>query len=49
MNKSTLPLSKNHLKILAEESGISEQVIWERSYRTITSEGDLVQFGFSPA
>ena len=49
MNKAALPLSENHLKMLAEESDISEKVIRERDYRTITSEGDLVQFGFSPA
>lgn len=49
MNTPDHSLSENHLKMLAEESGISEQVILERGYRTITSEGDLVQFGFSPA
>lgn len=42
-------LSENHLKMLSIESGISDQMIQERGYRTITSEGDLVQFGFSPA
>ncbi len=42
-------LSENHLKMLSIESGISDQMIKERGYRTITSEGDLVQFGFSPA
>ena len=35
--------------MLAEESGILEQVISERGYRTISQEGDLVQYGFSPA
>jgi len=49
MNTPAYSLSENHLKMLAEESGISEQVIRERGYRTITSEGDLVQYGFSPA
>ncbi len=49
MSKQETTLAENHLKMLAEESGISEQVIRERGYRTITSEGDLVQFGFSPA
>lgn len=49
MNTPAHYLSENHLKMLAEESGISEQVIRERGYRTITSEGDLVQYGFSPA
>jgi len=42
-------LSENHLKMLTKESGISDQMIQERGYRTIMSEGDLVQFGFSPA
>ncbi len=42
-------LSENHLKMLSKESGISDQMIQERGYRTITSEGDLVQFGFSTA
>ena len=49
MSNQNLSLSENHLKILSDESGISEQMIRERGYRTITSEGDLVQFGFSPA
>jgi hypothetical protein len=49
MSKQEITLSENHLKMLAEESGITEQVIRERGYRTITSEGDLVQFGFSSA
>ncbi len=49
MSKQESTLADNHLKMLAEESGISEQVIRERGYRTITSEGDLVQYGFSPA
>ena len=49
MNTPAYSLSENHLKMLVEESGISEQVIRERGYRTITSEGDLVQYGFSPA
>ena len=49
MNMPNLQLSENHLKMLADESGISEQMIQERGYRTITNEGDLVQFGFSPA
>ena len=49
MSLINLSLSDKHLKMLTEESGISEQVIRERGYRTITSEGDLVQYGFSPA
>ena len=49
MSLTDLSLSDKHLKMLTEESGISEQVIRERGYRTITSEGDLVQYGFSPA
>lgn len=49
MNKTANPLSENHLKMLAEESGISDQVILERGYRTITNEGDLVKYGFSSA
>jgi len=49
MSLTDLSLSDKHLKMLTEESGISEQLIRERGYRTITSEGDLVQYGFSPA
>ncbi|MBA4376288.1 MAG: hypothetical protein C0401_08980 [Anaerolinea sp.] len=49
MSIQNLSLSENHLKMLSIESGISDQMIQERGYRTITSEGDLVQFGFSPA
>ena len=49
MSKQDLSLSENHFKMLVEESGISEAVLQERGYRTITSEGDLVQYGFSPA
>ncbi len=49
MNTTALPLSNNHLKMLVEESGITESTIRDRGYRTITNEGDLVQFGFSPA
>ncbi len=49
MNNQDLSLSKNHLKMLFEESGISESTIRERGYRTVINEGDLVQFGFSPA
>ena len=49
MSIQNLPLSENHLKMLTKESSISDQMIQERGYRTITNEGDLVQFGFSPA
>lgn len=49
MSIQDLSLSENHFKMLAKESGITDQMIQERGYRTITSEGDLVQFGFSPA
>jgi len=49
MSIQNLTLSENHLKMLSKESGISDQMIQERGYCTITSEGDLVQFGFSPA
>ncbi len=49
MSLDDLCLSEKHMRMLAEESGISDQVIRDRGYRTITSEGDLVQYGFSPA
>ena len=49
MSLADLSLSDKHLKILTDESGISEQVIRDRGYRTITSEGDLVQYAFSSA
>ncbi|MBI9048656.1 MAG: DUF3854 domain-containing protein [Anaerolineaceae bacterium] len=49
MINQKMQLSDRHTKMLKEESGISDQVILARGYRTITSEADLVQFGFSPA
>jgi len=49
MSNQNLSLSENHLKMLDKESGISHQMIQDRGYRTITNEGDLVQYGFSPA
>jgi hypothetical protein len=49
MSNQYFSLSENHLKMLSIESGISDQMVQERGYRTLTSEGDLVQFGFSPA
>ncbi|KPL80848.1 hypothetical protein ADN00_01275 [Ornatilinea apprima] len=49
MSLNDLSLSEKHLKMLVEESGISDQVIRGRGYRTITIEGDLVQYGFSMA
>lgn len=49
MSNQNLSLSENHLKMLIKESGISNQMIQDRGYRTITNEGDLVQYGFSPA
>src|SRR5262245_1424050 len=41
-------LNANHLKMLREESGISDSVIEERGYRTITNAKELIARGFSP-
>ncbi|MBE2224160.1 MAG: hypothetical protein IAF02_21655, partial [Anaerolineae bacterium] len=41
-------LSSNHLIMLREESGISDDAIAARGYRTITDEADLVTLGFAP-
>ena len=42
-------LSERHLKMLREESGISEEVIAARGYRTVTDEKELIPLGFSNA
>src|ERR671939_326844 len=42
-------LSERHLKMLREESGISEEIITARGYRTITDEKELIPLGFSTA
>jgi hypothetical protein len=49
MNNQKPQLSENHQIMLKKESGISDQIIYARGYRTITNEGDLVEYGFSPA
>ena len=43
------PLSLEHLRMLLEGSGISEEVIAARSYRTITGADELDALGFAPA
>lgn len=40
-------LSESHLKMLREESGISDEVITARGYRTVTDERELIPLGFS--
>lgn len=40
-------LSERHLKMLREESGISDEVIAARGYRTITDDKELIPLGFS--
>src|SRR5947209_102874 len=40
-------LSKKHLKMLREESGVSDEVIIARGYRTVTDEKELIPLGFS--
>ena len=42
-------LSPRHLKMLREESGISDAVIEARGYRTITNVKELEAIGFPPA
>ncbi|MDQ3754021.1 MAG: DUF3854 domain-containing protein [Acidobacteriota bacterium] len=40
-------LSDRHLKMLRDESGISNEVIAARGYRTVTNEKELIPLGFS--
>ncbi|HEV7893895.1 MAG TPA: DUF3854 domain-containing protein [Pyrinomonadaceae bacterium] len=40
-------LSEKHLRMLREESGISEVAIAKRGYRTVTDEKELIPLGFS--
>lgn len=42
-------LSPEHLAMLRNESGISDDVILARGYRTITDKKDLETLGFAPA
>src|SRR5512141_1124504 len=42
-------LSNTHLRILREESGLSDEVINARGYRTITDAYELAVLGFAPA
>lgn len=42
-------LSEIHLKMLREESGISDEVIAARGYRTVMDEKELIPLGFSTA
>lgn len=42
-----MTLSPSHQKQLRDESGISDLVIRERGYRTVTERGDLSRCGFS--
>ena len=41
-------LSPEHLAMLRDESGISEEVIETRGYRTITDPNELVDLEFAP-
>jgi len=40
-------LSERHLKMLRDASGISDEVIAARGYRTVTDEKELIPLGFS--
>jgi hypothetical protein len=40
-------LSDNHLFMLTQESGISEEVIASRGYWTCEDEEDLIELGFN--
>lgn len=42
-------LSAEHLAMLRVESGISDEVIQTRGYRTITNRNDLLALGFAPS
>ncbi len=46
-SEQEFPLSDSHLKMLHEESGISDAVIAARGYRTVTNEKELIPLGFS--
>ncbi len=41
-------LRPNHLEMLRRESGIADEVIAARGYRTVTDHADLAALGFSP-
>ncbi len=43
-----LVLNTQHMTMLHDESGISDQVIWARGYRTIMDKADLEALGFAP-
>jgi hypothetical protein len=45
-NGKALELSKEHLAMLREGSGISDDVIARRGYRTVTNPKDLLDLGF---
>jgi len=49
MTGADLLLSEGHLKMLMEQSAISEDVIRRRGYRTILHQNELADYGFSPA
>lgn len=46
MASKTLTLSEKHLAMLRDGSGISDEVVAARGYRTITDEAELVKLGF---
>jgi hypothetical protein len=46
--EKNLRLSESHHKMLSQESGISDAVIEERGYRTISDHKELSRLGFSP-
>jgi len=42
-------IADNHYTMLTEESGISDEVIQARGYRTVTQAKELADLGFSPS
>lgn len=44
-----MTLSAEHLRMLRDESGISEEVIRARGYRTVTDPRELADLGFAPS
>lgn len=44
-----MQLTDKHLKMLREESGINDEVITTRGYRTVTDEKELIALGFTTA
>ena len=47
MTAAALPLKELHLRMLREESGLPDDIIAERGYRTVTTAAELRRLGFT--